>query len=106
MKNTTEKSSKKKLNFWFKFTMFFVIIFFFVAIIKMNIQINDMKAELKVAESEFQQRQLSIEKIKAEIDSLPNSVEELDEETIKKIANEKLDLRDSDVIIFATSQPN
>ena len=74
--------------------------------IKMNMQINDMKAELNKSIVEVEKRQLSIEKIQSEIDSFPKDIENLDEEAIKKIAREKLNLQDSDVIIFANSQPN
>ena len=74
--------------------------------IKMNIQINDMNKELNKAKEEVSIRQLSIEKIQSEIESFPKNIEELDEETVKRIAREKLNLQDSDVIIFANSQPN
>lgn len=106
MKKNIEKPSKQKLNFWVKLAVFFISLFFFVAIVKMNMQINDMKVELNKAKSEVLERQLSIEKIKSEIDSFPKNLEELDEETIKRIAKEKLNLQDSDVVIFASSQPN
>ena len=58
------------------------------------------------SKAEGEQRQLNIEKIQSEIDSFPKDTEKLDEETIKKIAREKLNLQDSDVVIFANSQPN
>jgi cell division protein FtsB len=86
--------------------MIFISIFFFVAIVKMNMQINDMKVELGKSRTEVEQRKLSIEKIQSEIDAFPNDTGELDQETIKKIAREKLNLQDSDIIIFANSQPN
>ena len=106
MKKEVVKTEKQKLNFWIKIAMIFITVFFFVAIVKMNMQINDMKAELGKSKAEVEQRQLNIEKIQSEIDSFPKDTEKLDEETIKKIAREKLNLQDSDVVIFANSQPN
>lgn len=106
MKKDVLKTEKQKLNFWVKLAMIFISVFFLVAIIKMNMQINDMKAELNKSIVEVKKRQLSIEKIQSEIDSFPKDIENLDEEAIKKIAREKLNLQDSDVIIFANSQPN
>ena len=102
----TANAKKQKLNFWLKISIILISAFFLVAMIKMNIQINDMKAELSKAKDEVSVRQLSIERIQAEIDSFPKNLDELDEETVKRIAREKLNLQDSDVIIFANSQPN
>ena len=106
MKKEVIQKEKQKLNFWIKIAMIFISVFFLVAIVKMNMQINDMKAELETAKAEVLKRQLSIEKIESEIKSFPENIEDLDEEAIKKIAKEQLNLQDSDVIIFANSQPN
>lgn len=106
MNEPAVKAKKQKLNFWLKVSIILISVFFLVAMIKMNIQINDMKAELNKAKEEVSIRQLSIERIQSEIESFPKNIEELDEETVKKIAREKLNLQDSDVIIFANSQPN
>lgn len=106
MKKEVIKTDKQKLNFWVKIAMIFISVFFLVAIVKMNIQINDMKVKLNKSISEVEKRQLSIEKIQSEIDSFPKDLDNLDEETVKRIAREKLNLQDSDVIIFANSQPN
>lgn len=106
MSNQLSRAKKQKLNFWLKISIIMISAFFLVAIIKMNMQINDMKADLNKAKNEVSVRQLSIEKIEAEIEAFPKNIDELDEETIKKIARDKLNLQDSDVIIFANSQPN
>ena len=106
MKKEVLKVGKQKLNFWAKIAMIFISIFFLVAIVKMNMQINDMKVELNKSKDEVKERQLSIEKLQSEIAAYPKNIEELDEEAIKKIAKEKLNLQDSDVVIFANSQPN
>ena len=57
-------------------------------------------------ESEIADQILSIEKIQSNIDKLPDSIEDLDEETLKKIAKEELNLQENDVVIFSSSQPN
>ncbi len=106
MKKEVVKTGKQKLNFWAKMAMIFISLFFLVAIVKMNMQINDIKAQLSKAKNEVNERQLNIEKLESEIVSFPENIEDLDEETIKKIAKDKLNLQDSDVIIFANSQPN
>lgn len=106
MKKPVIKTGKQRLNFWAKIAMVFISLFFLVAIVKMNMQINDMKAELDKSKNEVKERQLSIEKLQSEIVSFPENIEDLDEESIKKIAKDKLNLQDSDVVIFANSQPN
>lgn len=106
MKKDVVKTKKQKLNFWVKISMIFISVFFFVAIVKMNMQINDMKLELSKSKAQVDERKLNIEKIQSEIDAFPKDVEKLDKETIKRIAREKLNLQDSDVVIFANSQPN
>ncbi len=101
MKSTDFPTQHKRADFWVKFAVICVIIFFFLACIKMNIDVNDMKKEVAQAQEEIERKQLEIEKTKQEIDSF-----ELNEETIKKIAKEKLNLRENDAIIFESSQPN
>ena len=106
MKEQSVNVRKPKLNFWTKLAFIAVFILLLVIVIKLNMQINNTKVEFEKIIIEHAQRQLSIEQIKADIAKLPDNVEELDEETLKKIASEELGLRDSDVIIFANSQPN
>ncbi len=106
MNDTPKNTEKVKVNFFVKLSIAAVFILLLVIVVRINMQINDTKVQLAKMETEFTQRQLSIEQIKADIAKLPDNVEELDEETLKKIASEELNLRDSDVIIFANSQPN
>ncbi len=101
MKDNEFKIRHHRADFWVKFAVVCAIIFFFFACIKMNIDVNDMKSQVAEAEKELEKKQLEIEKTRAEIDSF-----ELNEETIKKIAREKLNLRENDAIIFESSQPN
>lgn len=102
-----QKANKKaKLNFFTKICIFVVFVLLFVIVVQMNMRINDRKVVLQKMQEEFAQRQLSIEQIKSDIAKLPDNVEDLDEETIKKIASQELNLCDNNVIIFANSQPN
>ncbi len=96
--NNTRRS---RIDFWIKFAVVCVILFFFFASIKLNVDINNIKEEVAQAANEIEKKQLEIEKTRSEIDTF-----ELNEETIKKIAREKLNLRESDAIIFESSQPN
>lgn len=104
------KEEKKPLRarpiFGLRICVTVVFALLIVIVVKINMQINDKKAELEKMVEETTQRQLVIEQLKADIARLPDNIEELDEETLKKIANEELNLRDSDIIIFANSQPN
>ena len=106
MKTTGNNNKKIKQNFFVKLSIVAIFVLLLVIVIKMNASINDTKVELAKMEKEYAQRQLSIEQIKSDIAKLPENVEDLDEETLKKIASEELNLRDSDIIIFANSQPN
>ncbi len=63
--------------------------------------INDSKDQIVKMQLEIEKRQLENERIENEVKTF-----ELNEETIKKIAREKLGLRDNDTIIFENSQPN
>lgn len=101
-----EKNQKTRANFWIKLSFSMVVVFLFVIVVKINMQINDLKVVLERTENEYQERLLSVEKLKSDIKKLPDNIEDLDEATLKKIANDELNLRDSDIIIFANSQPN
>ena len=87
--------SKKRANAFVKFAVVCILIFFIVASIKMNIDINNMKEHVLKVQAEVVAKKSENEKIKSEISSF-----ELNEETVKKIAREKLGLRENDAIIF------
>ena len=92
---------RNRTDFWIKFAVVCVLLFFFLVSIKLNIDINNIKEDVAKAAAEIEKKYLEIEKTRSEIDTF-----ELNEETIKKIAREKLNLRESDAIIFESSQPN
>ncbi|MBQ9976654.1 MAG: septum formation initiator family protein [Clostridia bacterium] len=72
-----------------------------IVCVKLNMVINDSKDQIVKMQLEIEKRQLENERIENEVKTF-----ELNEETIKKIAREKLGLRDNDTIIFENSQPN
>lgn len=106
MKKSGDGIKAVKIGIFTKILTALVFALLLVIVVKMNMDINNVKATLEKTATEHQQRQLSLEQIRADIEKLPDNVEELDEETLKKIASEELNLRESDIIIFANSQPN
>lgn len=106
MTKKQNKVHKSKPMFGIRICVSVVFVLLLIIVVKVNMQINNKKVELEKMITETTQRQLSIEQLKADIAKLPDNIEDLDEETLKKIASEELNLRDSDVIIFANSQPN
>ena len=101
-----EKNQRNRISLWIKLSFSVVVVFLLVIVVKINMQINDLKVVLEKTEIEYLDRLLSVEKLKSDLKKLPDNIEDLDEATLKKIANDELNLRDSDIIIFANSQPN
>lgn len=106
MESANNKIRRSKPIFGIRVCAIVVLVLLLVIVVKINMQINDKKVELDKMLAEVAQRELSIEQLTSDIAKLPDNIEDLDEETLKKIASEELNLRDSDVIIFANSQPN
>lgn len=106
MESKDNKTHKSRPIFGLRLCAVVVFILLLVIVVKVNVQINNKKVELEKMIAETAHRQLSIEQLRSDIAKLPDDIENLDEETLKKIASEELNLRDSDVIIFANSQPN
>ena len=99
--NTQPTRRRKRVSTTVKIAFACVLVVFLIVSIKMNVDINDKKEQLKKMQLELEKKQLEIERTESEIRSF-----ELNEETIKKIAREKLGLRENDTIIFENSQPN
>lgn len=106
MEEKTQKQSKNKISFFVKICICAVFVLLLVIVVQMNVRINEKKVALQTIEKEVAEQLLSIEKIQSNIDKLPDSIEDLDEETLKKIAKEELNLQENDVVIFSSSQPN
>lgn len=99
--NNTPRPQRKRVNPFIKIAVVCMLLVFVAISIKMNIDINDKKSELNIINEELAKRELEIQKTESEINTFV-----LNEETIKKIAREKLGLRENDTIIFENSQPN
>lgn len=106
MKEISVDTRSRKVNFWVKICLSTVAVLLLIIGIKINMDINEMKVQVEKAQAEHQQRLNAIEEIKAEIKKLPENPEDLDEATIRKIARDELGLCDSDIVIYANSQPN
>lgn len=99
--DNTPRPKRKRVSPVVKIAVICILLVFVVISIKMNIDINDKKSELNIINEELRKRELEIQKTESEIDTFV-----LNEDTIKKIAREKLGLRENDTIIFENSQPN
>ncbi len=99
--DNTPRPKRKRVSAAIKIAVICILLVFVAISIKMNIEINDKKSELNIITEELRKRELEIQKTESEIDTFV-----LNEETIKKIAREKLGLRENDTIIFENSQPN
>ena len=70
-----------------------------VTIINKNLEINDLKNKEKKVREQMQAYTLQVERLSSQLK------EEVSEETIKRIAREKLNLRDPGDLIYANEQP-
>jgi cell division protein FtsB len=70
-----------------------------VTIINKNLEINDLKDKEKKVREQMQAYTLQVERLSSQLE------EEVSEETIKRIAREKLNLRDPGDLIYANEQP-
>jgi len=88
-----------KFGFFTKIAIICVIAFMLLKVTELNVKIGN----LREAESELQKQvdmyELSIEELKEKLD------QPLDEETIKRFAREKLNLRDPGDMLFVSDLP-
>lgn len=90
---------RKSLEFFGKIVFVVVVLFLVVTIIDKNLQINDLKEKEKKVREQMQAYTLQVERLNTQLE------EEVTEETIKRIAREKLNLRDPSDLIYANEQP-
>lgn len=90
---------RKSLVFFGKIVFVVVVLFLVVTIIDKNLQINDLKEKEKKVREEMQAYTLQVERLNTQLE------EEVTEETIKRIARERLNLRDPGDLIYANEQP-
>ena len=91
---------KGKLSFFTKLAFLAVLVFLFIVMIQVNIQINDLRAQYNSVEQELKQQQEAVARVRNELDA-PYS-----EETIRRIAKEELNLCDPGDIIYQSDSPN
>ena len=90
---------RKNLAFFGKIVFVVVVLFLVVTIINKNLEINDLKNKEKKVREQMQAYTLQVERLSSQLE------EEVSEETIKRIAREKLNLRDPGDLIYANEQP-
>ncbi len=90
---------RAKVAFFGKIVFFVVVLFLVVTIIDKNLEINDLKEKEKKVREQMQAYTLQVERLSTQLE------EEVSEETIKRIAREKLNLRDPGDLIYANEQP-
>lgn len=91
---------RKKTGFFVKLALVTIIFFLVISIVDKNITLNELKKEQEELEQEYQLYTLRVDRLESQLE------EEVTEETIKRIAKEKLNLREPDDLIFANDLPN
>ncbi len=88
-----------KFTFFGRIIFFVIVVFLVITIIDKNLEINDLKEKEKKIREQMQAYTLQVERLNTQLQ------EEVSEETIKRIAREKLNLRDPGDLIYANEQP-
>ena len=90
----------KKIGVFAILALVTVMIFLIISIVQLNVVINRKRAEELELTRIRNAGKLRVEELNQQIS------EEITPETIKRIAREKLNLRDPGVIIYASDLPN
>ncbi len=91
---------RHRLGFFAKLAFVAIIFFLVISIVDKNIEINSLKKEEEKLAAERQTYTLKVERLSAQLEA------EVSEETIKRIAREKLNLRNPDELVYANDLPN
>ncbi len=91
---------RKRLNFFGKLALIAIVFFLVISIVDKNIEINTLKREEEKKRQELQSYTLQVERLNSQLE------EEVTGETIKRIAREKLNLRDPNELVYANDLPN
>ena len=91
---------RNKLGFFAKLALLAILLFLVISIVDQNIEINRLNSEEEKLRAQQQVYTLRVEKLNAELE------EDVTEETIKRIARRKLNLRDPGNLIYANDRPN
>lgn len=90
----------RKLGFFGKLAFLAILFFLAISIVDKNIEINALKKQEEKLAAQRQAYTLRVERLNAQLE------EEVSEETIKRIAREKLNLRDPGDLVYANDLPN
>ena len=91
---------QSKLGFFGKLAFVAIILFLIISIVDKNLEINDLREKEEKINNQMQAYTLYGEKLNAQLE------EEVSEETIKRVAREKLNLRDPGELIYSNDLPN
>lgn len=91
---------RSKIGFFGKLAFIAIIVFLIISIVDKNLQINDLKEKEEKINNQMQAYTLYVEKLNSQLE------EEVSEETIKRVAREKLNLRDPGELIYSNDLPN
>ena len=91
---------KHKLGFFGKLAFLAILFFLAISIVNKNIEINSLKKEEEKLRAKRQSYTLQVERLHSQLE------EEVTEETIKRIAREKLNLRDPGDLVYLNDLPN
>lgn len=91
---------RNRLGFFAKLALLAILLFLVISIVDQNIEINRLNSEEEKLRAQQQVYTLRVEKLNAELE------EDVSEETIKRIARRKLNLRDPGNLIYANDRPN
>ena len=90
---------RHRLGFFAKLAFVAIIFFLVISIVDKNIEINALKKEEAKLAEQRQAYTLKVERLNSQLE------EEVSTETIKRIAREKLNLRDPDDLVYANDLP-
>lgn len=91
---------RQRFGFFAKLALFAILFFLVISIVDSNIKINNLKREEEKLREEKAMYTIRVERLEAQLE------EEVSAETIKRIAKEKLNLRNPDDLVYANDLPN
>ncbi len=91
---------RNRLGFFGKLAFVVIILFLVISIVDKSIEINDLKEKEEKIKEQVENYTLQVERLESQLQ------EEVSEETIRRIAREKLNLRDPGDLIYSNDLPN
>ena len=91
---------RNRLGFFGKLAFVVISLFLVISIVDKSIEINDLKEKEKKIKEQVQSYTLQVERLESQLE------EEVSEETIRRIAREKLNLRDPGDLVYSNDLPN